>query len=178
MCIFFFQAEDGIRDYKVTGVQTCALPIWSGRTCPLPESARQSGPQDWPGAKSPDACCQQWLSYKGSFPPEMCDSKIFGSPRLNAVLGCRRVINDFTQGRAGITQRRGTAKPPPQERGHYCPPVPFTLPRGQECPRTCISCALLAACEQFRLCRCRGKAQLSAPVAVAPVLAPPSVSFN
>src|SRR5688500_19755887 len=29
---FFFQAEDGIRDYKVTGVQTCALPIfaWSG----------------------------------------------------------------------------------------------------------------------------------------------------
>src|SRR5256885_10687061 len=27
MCFFFFQAEDGIRDYKVTGVQTCALPI-------------------------------------------------------------------------------------------------------------------------------------------------------
>src|SRR5256885_17013617 len=24
---FFFQAEDGIRDYKVTGVQTCALPV-------------------------------------------------------------------------------------------------------------------------------------------------------
>src|SRR5688500_19729713 len=27
LLIFFFQAEDGIRDYKVTGVQTCALPI-------------------------------------------------------------------------------------------------------------------------------------------------------
>src|SRR5437762_7406384 len=27
--IFFFQAEDGIRDTSVTGVQTCALPIWS-----------------------------------------------------------------------------------------------------------------------------------------------------
>src|SRR6266566_9244338 len=27
---FFFQAEDGIRDYKVTGVQTCALPIAAG----------------------------------------------------------------------------------------------------------------------------------------------------
>ena len=26
--IFFFQAEDGIRDSRVTGVQTCALPIW------------------------------------------------------------------------------------------------------------------------------------------------------
>src|SRR5256885_3165935 len=31
MIIFFFQAEDGIRDYKVTGVQTCALPISVGR---------------------------------------------------------------------------------------------------------------------------------------------------
>src|SRR5256885_1129169 len=27
---FFFQAEDGIRYYKVTGVQTCALPISRG----------------------------------------------------------------------------------------------------------------------------------------------------
>src|SRR5690606_11746018 len=26
---FFFQAEDGIRDFHVTGVQTCALPIWT-----------------------------------------------------------------------------------------------------------------------------------------------------
>src|SRR5262249_58718468 len=31
LCIlfFFFQAEDGIRDWSVTGVQTCALPISS-----------------------------------------------------------------------------------------------------------------------------------------------------
>src|SRR5690606_39901957 len=28
---FFFQAEDGIRDFHVTGVQTCALPIWNLR---------------------------------------------------------------------------------------------------------------------------------------------------
>src|SRR5947207_7492974 len=27
MVFFFFQAEDGIRDHCVTGVQTCALPI-------------------------------------------------------------------------------------------------------------------------------------------------------
>src|SRR6266853_3343076 len=46
-CFFFFQAEDGIRDLTVTGVQTCALPIslvkrwlgephvmqWWGDTC-------------------------------------------------------------------------------------------------------------------------------------------------
>src|SRR2546427_10907960 len=31
MCFFFFfQAEDGIRDLTVTGVQTCALPILAG----------------------------------------------------------------------------------------------------------------------------------------------------
>src|SRR5258708_28784849 len=29
-CFFFFQAEDGIRDDLVTGVQTCALPICAG----------------------------------------------------------------------------------------------------------------------------------------------------
>src|SRR3954462_15535023 len=27
LIVLFFQAEDGIRDYRVTGVQTCALPI-------------------------------------------------------------------------------------------------------------------------------------------------------
>src|SRR5437762_9947527 len=32
--IFFFQAEDGIRDTSVTGVQTCALPIWLRRDVP------------------------------------------------------------------------------------------------------------------------------------------------
>src|SRR5262249_59968126 len=31
---FFFQAEDGIRDWSVTGVQTCALPICLLRTLP------------------------------------------------------------------------------------------------------------------------------------------------
>src|SRR5690606_40057667 len=28
---FFFQAEDGIRDFHVTGVQTCALPIYDSK---------------------------------------------------------------------------------------------------------------------------------------------------
>src|SRR5690606_41099740 len=34
LVFFFFQAEDGIRDFHVTGVQTCALPIFES-----PESA-------------------------------------------------------------------------------------------------------------------------------------------
>src|SRR5256885_1365237 len=40
---FFFQAEDGIRDYKVTGVQTCALPIsprWRSRSTRSPDRSR------------------------------------------------------------------------------------------------------------------------------------------
>src|SRR5256885_12417991 len=36
---FFFQAEDGIRDYKVTGVQTCALPIYEISVNNLPEDS-------------------------------------------------------------------------------------------------------------------------------------------
>src|SRR6266446_8879777 len=40
---FFFQAEDGIRDYKVTGVQTCALPIFQRhQCCTRPPTATQS----------------------------------------------------------------------------------------------------------------------------------------
>src|SRR5256885_8769292 len=47
---FFFQAEDGIRDYKVTGVQTCALPILpqriaatQGETAPIDVNRRAWG---------------------------------------------------------------------------------------------------------------------------------------
>src|SRR5262249_59090725 len=38
---FFFQAEDGIRDWSVTGVQTCALPI---SPCPASDQGRRPGP--------------------------------------------------------------------------------------------------------------------------------------
>src|SRR5690348_17431985 len=36
---FFFQAEDGIRDGRVTGVQTCALPILSSPISPASRSS-------------------------------------------------------------------------------------------------------------------------------------------
>src|SRR5437764_1971594 len=39
---FFFQAEDGIRDTSVTGVQTCALPISYGSPC-APRRPRLAG---------------------------------------------------------------------------------------------------------------------------------------
>src|SRR5699024_11872883 len=43
LLIFFFQAEDGIRDRNVTGVQTCALPISSEQLYPdLDPSGREA----------------------------------------------------------------------------------------------------------------------------------------
>src|SRR5690606_40294206 len=56
---FFFQAEDGIRDFHVTGVQTCALPIYTRRavsdqpTADRPTDGRTPAPplsemEPWP----------------------------------------------------------------------------------------------------------------------------------
>src|SRR5256886_15203544 len=61
--VFFFQAEDGIRDLTVTGVQTCALPIssrivWSGeivtgfRIMPLSDFLTLSTSAAWSAAES------------------------------------------------------------------------------------------------------------------------------
>src|SRR5690606_41199338 len=70
---FFFQAEDGIRDFHVTGVQTCALPICKDteREKPLANMlefkiigrpyARHNGPPAVPGADyTPVAGCRTW----------------------------------------------------------------------------------------------------------------------
>src|SRR2546422_8056954 len=54
---FFFQAEDGIRDVAVTGVQTCALPICAGSI-----AARPPRP---PGC-SPRAARRRWRSAPGT----------------------------------------------------------------------------------------------------------------
>src|SRR5438046_4925948 len=65
LLFFFFQAEDGIRDWSVTGVQTCALPICreSGgthpaRPCPSawvghPSGEVFAGRENWHGLSSP-----------------------------------------------------------------------------------------------------------------------------
>src|SRR5256885_9281901 len=47
---FFFQAEDGIRDYKVTGVQTCALPISIDRWRPYSRTSTATPAPDASGA--------------------------------------------------------------------------------------------------------------------------------
>src|SRR2546430_8735300 len=58
--VFFFQAEDGIRDLTVTGVQTCALPISCAEpnqrvegpacSCPSSEGSSARGPPERAGS--------------------------------------------------------------------------------------------------------------------------------
>src|SRR5256884_4792022 len=46
VCVFFFfQAEDGIRDVAVTGVQTCALPICGEVASVVPSAALPATPR-------------------------------------------------------------------------------------------------------------------------------------
>src|SRR5256885_3600619 len=53
--VFFFQAEDGIRDYKVTGVQTCALPISGRSACTRDRPWRRRRPGH------PNAAGRSWM---------------------------------------------------------------------------------------------------------------------
>src|SRR3989454_5375068 len=64
---FFFQAEDGIRDYKVTGVQTCALPISTTGSVGTANGSRSMITQEScsPGTSTP---CQK-LAVANSTPP-------------------------------------------------------------------------------------------------------------
>src|SRR5256885_5602925 len=58
---FFFQAEDGIRDYKVTGVQTCALPIsWPRVAASLDPRADRSGSKWRPQARTDRGWAPNW----------------------------------------------------------------------------------------------------------------------
>src|SRR5207244_10105119 len=70
---FFFQAEDGIRDDLVTGVQTCALPIWSSKSL---EPLR--------------GLCESSLTKKASTAPRVCflESTISESRHRPSFLSC------------------------------------------------------------------------------------------
>src|SRR5689334_23991964 len=72
-CCFFFQAEDGIRDGTVTGVQTCALPICPRHPCKCQTVRRRARkPAIWCDCsrpphkhleRSPRCCPVQSLSH-------------------------------------------------------------------------------------------------------------------
>src|SRR5690606_40694534 len=83
ICACYFQADDGIRDFHVTGVQTCALPIWPsgardparstrGRAAPARRSAPPrrtgTGTASWPPRRSEERrvgkeCGAPWSAW-------------------------------------------------------------------------------------------------------------------
>src|SRR5205809_4879956 len=75
ICFFFFQAEDGIRDVAVTGVQTCALPICEGGFDPVDD-----GIQAGPGSNARTGSSSM-PSSTGSKPPSRCGDGRTSWPR-------------------------------------------------------------------------------------------------
>src|SRR4051794_41840896 len=75
---FFFQAEDGIRDGRVTGVQTCALPIL----------ARQAAIRHTPPRSSPSAARQR-ASFRAIFTDRKPPGPAAAGDRKSVVEGKR-----------------------------------------------------------------------------------------
>src|SRR5207245_5242972 len=90
LLFFFFQAEDGIRDATVTGVQTCALPIlpacpWSP---PRPKQDRESSQTNLPILARPNwvACSPRpsWIRRV-----DLCATKLPRSEERRVGKECR-----------------------------------------------------------------------------------------
>src|SRR5258708_19641249 len=67
--VFFFQAEDGIRDDLATGVQTCALPICTEPG--EPAGARRNGFGRW----MPNRLSDSWDTWPSTRSPVACPSR-------------------------------------------------------------------------------------------------------
>src|SRR5437879_11619852 len=83
---FFFQAEDGIRDTSVTGVQTCALPIYeSGPTrAREPDAASAGGAERIDAGRLSLARCGRPHRARDSRP-----ASILSAPPADAASGSR-----------------------------------------------------------------------------------------
>src|SRR5690625_7231140 len=93
-CTFFFQAEDGIRDGHVTGVQTCALPISPA-----------------PGAPSPPVCCWATAASPPPATPSCSRSRPCSPP------ACTRQPRRSEERRVGKESRcRWTREPEKKEK--------------------------------------------------------------
>src|SRR5262249_56065054 len=91
--VFFFEGEDGIRDWSVTGVQTCALPIFR-KDDPLPITC------GLPGALPQPAC--------GLYSPQGVDPILFTPTSQQWSLTIERgIVREI--GRASCRERGGDA---------------------------------------------------------------------
>src|SRR5437773_3344220 len=120
---FFFQAEDGIRDRDVTGVQTCALPIYAGgagarlvRLAPRP-----GGTDRGPGARVQPRRARSRLGPRLGRDPRGARPRADGdaAPRRQTGEAARRLPNPARghRGARGQHRERGalrTRRPPAQ----------------------------------------------------------------
>src|SRR5256886_13465859 len=131
--VFFFQAEDGIRDLTVTGVQTCALPICDWKPAPRLEPSSLAAQQTLAGARLDAAAWpadQWWRGYGDAQLDALIAEALAGSPSLE--IAAARLRSAQAQAIAAGAVRgpaapaRARAPPPP-----YPPPgaVPPPLPR-------------------------------------------------
>src|SRR5437868_1113354 len=88
MCFFFFQAEDGIRDRNVTGVQTCALPILHGTLQPI-----------WPDA--PPLTAEDTVALAEGFVPDMYKEELNARGDSDFAYA-----NEFARYRTSVVRQR------------------------------------------------------------------------
>src|SRR5215204_2363763 len=112
--LFFFQAEDGIRDHCVTGVQTCALPISTARASSRRRSPRscrrRATSSSCMTARSEERrvgkeCRSRWAPYH--YKEKRRGNEPLGDDRLEsagqhrarlALLGLREEVDDSVYG--------------------------------------------------------------------------------
>src|SRR5690606_40731527 len=102
---FFFQAEDGIRDFHVTGVQTCALPICK----PNKVTRRSRSPRNSPANSSvKKACaCNTSDANPAGIPTAMAENRKANWPSERSEE--RRVGKEWRAGR-GLDQAKETER--------------------------------------------------------------------
>src|SRR5437016_7049264 len=99
---FFFQAEDGIRDWSVTGVQTCALPIFR-------QGDRDELTRNLPGIRAGGSTCSRWRPHHGFL--QQCSRQVIpdlwglhrfqGGSRGDGPCACQRTAWQKHHGQCG-----------------------------------------------------------------------------
>src|SRR5438445_10428947 len=84
-CVCFFQAEDGIRYIGVTGVQTCALPIYAMATPPKQLASIEL--RDQTG----------WITFSIDGRYEIGRASCRERVRIKALVVCMKEVNNFTR---------------------------------------------------------------------------------
>src|SRR5687768_17929046 len=99
VAVFFFQAEDGIGDVAVTGVQTCALPI-----CPR---ARRRGGRPLGARRGSPAQSARWMHGQGSRPNHTAERPAATTTSARAPAANQDVTSCSSDRKSGGEGKRG-----------------------------------------------------------------------